>query len=278
MLGSLVVVYPTRHVGGTLTFRHQGQELTFDSAGLLSASSKPSVAYAAFYGDVEHEVGVVQSGYRVTLTYNIYLVDNASDYAPIAEVTLQDHALRASIRALLLDHTYLPKGGMIGFGLRHEYPITPWWKINEGDGEFNDRSLQHLLRVMKGNDAVLVRTCEALGLSVSVRMVFQDTNSIVLLDEIPCMNDVHHDDWVIDAFRRNGLAKLLVDPASGKYDVRVHWATAMEPIHVDSGAMCMPCIVYGNEALLSCSYSKLCLIVEIGEAQSSPRNSPVVTD
>jgi len=31
-----------------------------------------SISYAAFYGDVEHEVTEVKSGYRLTLTYNLY--------------------------------------------------------------------------------------------------------------------------------------------------------------------------------------------------------------
>lgn len=72
MFGSLVVVFPTRHEGGALHLRHKGEEWTFDSAALTSAQEDPSIAYIAFYSDVEHEVSVVNSGYRVTLTYNLY--------------------------------------------------------------------------------------------------------------------------------------------------------------------------------------------------------------
>lgn len=72
MFGSLVVVFPTRHKGGALYLRHKGEEWTFDSAALASAQEDPSIAYIAFYSDVDHEVSVVNSGYRDTLTYNLY--------------------------------------------------------------------------------------------------------------------------------------------------------------------------------------------------------------
>lgn len=34
--------------------------------------STQNIQFAAFYSDVEHEVLEVQSGHRVTLTYNLY--------------------------------------------------------------------------------------------------------------------------------------------------------------------------------------------------------------
>ncbi|KAF8878120.1 hypothetical protein CPB84DRAFT_1751976 [Gymnopilus junonius] len=43
----------------------------------------PSVAFVAFYNDIEHEVSVVTAGYRVTLTYNLYFADQ-----PLPSTTL----------------------------------------------------------------------------------------------------------------------------------------------------------------------------------------------
>ncbi|KAI0291797.1 hypothetical protein B0F90DRAFT_1774587, partial [Multifurca ochricompacta] len=68
MFGSLVIVFPTAHEGGTLQLRHRGQEWTFDSASELSGLPTPSIGYIAFFSDVEHEVAPVISGHRVTLT------------------------------------------------------------------------------------------------------------------------------------------------------------------------------------------------------------------
>jgi len=65
--GSLVVCVPCDHTGGELVVRHDGRQVTFD----WSKDSK-SIQWAAFYSDCEHEVLPVTSGYRVTLTYNLY--------------------------------------------------------------------------------------------------------------------------------------------------------------------------------------------------------------
>jgi len=72
MFGSLVIVLPTNHEGGSLTFRHRGLEYSFDSAKAVALdenTTNPQVAYVAFYSDVEHEVSIVQSGYRVLTTF-----------------------------------------------------------------------------------------------------------------------------------------------------------------------------------------------------------------
>jgi hypothetical protein len=75
MFGCLVIVFPTSHEGGALVIRHRGQEWTFDSSAALSAAGPSSIACAAFFSDVEHEVLLVTSGHRVTLTYNLYFDD-----------------------------------------------------------------------------------------------------------------------------------------------------------------------------------------------------------
>ncbi|KAJ7124525.1 hypothetical protein C8R44DRAFT_831192 [Mycena epipterygia] len=77
MFRSLVVVFPTFHVGGALLLRHDNKEQVFDSSRLLSPFNTSKVAYAAFYGDVEYEVTVVDSGHRVTLTYNLYFAEGS---------------------------------------------------------------------------------------------------------------------------------------------------------------------------------------------------------
>ena len=53
--------------------RHNGREVKFDWSG-----EHNTVQWAAFYSDCEHEVLPVTSGYRVTLTYNLYF--NASKF------------------------------------------------------------------------------------------------------------------------------------------------------------------------------------------------------
>ena len=51
--------------------RHNGREVKFDWSG-----EHDTAQWAAFYSDCEHEVLPVTSGYRVTLTYNLYFNDS----------------------------------------------------------------------------------------------------------------------------------------------------------------------------------------------------------
>ncbi|KAF8635477.1 hypothetical protein AX14_010508 [Amanita brunnescens Koide BX004] len=77
MFGSLVVFFPTTYEGGSLVMRPKGEEWSFDAAKALAGCKEDShVAYVALYSDVEHEVSTVTSGYRVTVTYNLYFDDN----------------------------------------------------------------------------------------------------------------------------------------------------------------------------------------------------------
>ena len=178
MFASLVIVYPTRHEGGALVFRHQGREFTFDSAATVREAASPSVAFAAFFSDLEHEVEVVTTGYRVTVTYNLYLTDGHSHPAPPISVTYEI-ALKTAFISLLADRTCLPRGGLIGFGLRHQYPLSIY-----------QSSLQQLLAFLKGSDAVLYKVCKDLELKVSIQIVSDDgSDGQMLLPSYICLPD-----------------------------------------------------------------------------------------
>jgi len=103
MFGSLVIVFPTPHEGGGLLLRHRGHEWIFDSGKELTdaalAERQPSIAYVAFFSDIEHEVAPVISGYRVTLTFNLYIdasgpvsaKDMGSEQLPSPSATNEPH-------------------------------------------------------------------------------------------------------------------------------------------------------------------------------------------
>lgn len=71
----------TCNIGGSLAVRHLGKKMVFDWATAKAGTKKesigdskePSVQWAAFYSDCEHEVHGVKNGHRVTLTYNLYV-------------------------------------------------------------------------------------------------------------------------------------------------------------------------------------------------------------
>jgi hypothetical protein len=164
MLGSLVIVYPTPHQGGELVLRHKDREWTFDANSMMLSQPSPSVAYVAFYSDTEHEVLKVSSGCRVTLTYNLYLVDpTPGKQVPSIIPNLRDISnLQSTLEHLLKSPEFLPDGGILGFGLAHLYPVTFKSKLRE------------VTKYLKGEDAHVYRACRELQLDPSLRMVYDD--------------------------------------------------------------------------------------------------------
>ena len=165
MLGSLVIIYPTPHEGGELVLRHKDHEWKFDANSLTASQSTPSLAYVAFYSDLEHEVLKVTSGRRVTVTYNLYVVDPAPDLEAPLVVPSSEGApnLQATLQGLLKDPEFLPDGGTLGFGLAHLYPV-----------DF-EMELEEMMTYLKGADADVYRACQELRLKSSLKVIFEDT-------------------------------------------------------------------------------------------------------
>ncbi|TFK65053.1 hypothetical protein BDN72DRAFT_801586, partial [Pluteus cervinus] len=188
MFGSVIVVFPTPHQGGDLVLRcDAGEEWTFDSSQLLSNQTTPKAAIIAFYSDVEHEVSLVESGHRVTLTYNLYYEDvrttsrgktiikpapqvpalhthSTSNPTPILQSIPDEILLRTTLTSLLQDPNCLPDHGFFGFGLRFKYPFE--------NHIFTDQEFQRIfLDQLKGSDAVIKRVCDSLSLPVELRFV-----------------------------------------------------------------------------------------------------------
>ena len=77
------------------------------------------VQWAAFFGDVEHEVQKVTSGQRITLTYVLHRTDgenSSTDALQLRAVNLQNN-----LRLALRNPRFLPNGGTLGFHARHKY-------------------------------------------------------------------------------------------------------------------------------------------------------------
>ena len=253
MLASLVVVLPTRHEGGALVFRHRDQEYKFDSAKAVHDATKLSVAYAAFYSDVEHEVEPVVSGYRVTLTYNLYLTRTASSKAH--ENTPAELVLKAAFEAMLADKKFLPKGGLVGFGLRQELAVSSIWSAGTANFAF------------KGSDAVLQNVCNQLSLETDLRIIYKIPFGQVfmasqVLDKEDDSYDVETADYILEEYED---AVDVLDSHRHEITATVHWATVIQPSHITPDDT--PCIAYGNDPWIEHMYSTLSLIVEIPTAK-----------
>ncbi|KAJ7175089.1 hypothetical protein C8R43DRAFT_1119106 [Mycena crocata] len=110
--------------------RWSGLSVTFDSAtDLTKFGGTPALAYVAFYSDVTHAVEPVRVGYRVTLTYNLFLINqsvNASATTPgLADRIVHgpQRTFEDALLTLLADPAFLPSGGLLAYGLAHQYPM-----------------------------------------------------------------------------------------------------------------------------------------------------------
>ncbi|KAL7621893.1 hypothetical protein AAE478_007393 [Parahypoxylon ruwenzoriense] len=101
---SLVVCLPVAHDGGQL---------------------EPSIQWAAFYSDCEHEVLEVKSGYRITLIYNLYAVRGSGQLTSHCKtLDFAQVPLYAHMRTILDQERFMPQGGYLGFYTSHSYPHT----------------------------------------------------------------------------------------------------------------------------------------------------------
>lgn len=130
MVGTLVVILPSRFTGGELVIEHLDEQVTV-------RGSARQLTFAAFYADCRHEVRPVRSGYRLALTYNIIVEGNTEAVLPKTLV-----ALNASIRRFFEQPTLSRLGGRelsppdrLVYLLDHEY--TPhalaWHRLKNAD-------------------------------------------------------------------------------------------------------------------------------------------------
>ncbi|KAI0715752.1 hypothetical protein C8T65DRAFT_694585 [Cerioporus squamosus] len=279
MFGSLVVVFPTPHSGGALVLRHDGKEWTFDSGEILS-NAPNRVAYVAFFSDVEHEVLPVVSGHRVTVTYNLHWDDSNSrktahpdglDILDPQNANANDVA--REISALLDNPAFMPKGGTLGFRLRHSYPFPRVWTDDDPD------PLDELPGWLKGSDAALYEAAEALGLTPMLQVSTHKREQTILLDR-----SVQLENWELNdsevAQKLQKLGRVVVNDAEYSYSElemqeRVTWVTGSAEYDIveDYGKtsrkpnqFSSQYVAYGNEASLGHLYMMACLTVRVGPA------------
>ena len=261
MFASLVIVFPTPHEGGSLILRHNSQEWTFASP----SPGESEVGYVAFYSDVEHEVLPVTSGYRVTLTYNLYFEDSSKIGIPndrlLTAREILDAPCKASLQELLADSSFLTQGGWLGFGLYHQYP----YDVN------SKTSLESITKFLKGSDATLYRVCKDLELDVKIRVLYTYDHEYysgeVLLSNFLHLDDDYIEDDVLGYLRDKHDGKVIRRARNFGEDgviPKVVWATPKTKFNrVEKNF-----VAYGNDATSDVMYGDICFIVEIGDYAS----------
>ncbi len=271
MIGSLVVVLPTSHEGGSLILRDAGKEWSFDSAQAVKSGSTSSAAFVAFFSDVEHEVTTVTSGYRVTLTYNLYLKDapNTSISVQVSAYDKVESQIKEALAAHLKDPAFLPKGGAFGFGLAHRYPFNP-----------NTTELEDIEEYLKGTDAAIKRACDSLSLTTAIKAVYRDDryDDAVLLNSFAQIGTDEIEGGIAEYLMGFPGTKVIYNAGKkrpsgrghfdGHFDMKsrsipIAWAKPLEKVNGFRSSY----IHYGNSASLTYAYGEVCLVALVDSAK-----------
>ncbi len=128
MLATMVINLPSTHEGGELIVRHGTERTQYSFAG----KSKFYPEFAAFYADCYHAVLPIQSGFRLSLIYNLAIanraeqptlsqqgkvVDQVSAYVQAWSQKENDHPMMT----YLLDHSYSKQNLAIGNLKNHDF-------------------------------------------------------------------------------------------------------------------------------------------------------------
>ncbi|MCW5969150.1 MAG: hypothetical protein KIT57_11600 [Blastocatellales bacterium] len=162
MFGTLVVCLPSQFSNGAFVLRHRGVFQTYDWGDAIRKQAEPArIHWAAFFGDVDHQINRLWSGLRVTLTYLLRYAANVGSEAAAATAPLDSLVLQ-KLRELLGDPRFLPKGGTLAFPCSHMY---------HHDARFQ-RKQRPLSRqtasALKGRDHTVAAAALAEGLEVTL--------------------------------------------------------------------------------------------------------------
>jgi len=272
-VGSLIIIFPTPHEGGTLVLTHENNEWSFDYGAGLVPASEPSIGYVVFFGDVPHGVTPVKSGHCVTLTYELYLgdVEPVSGNGPASGDLIPcagERAFRENFEALLENPEFLPDGGTLGFGMKHVYPIK------------DKDDVKHVYDLLKGSDAVVYRGARALGFEPLLYLLYEWTPPDMVFEkegglierpidftEYAPMGE--HLDLIKIIRRKGGIVtcqdlnvSLEEEGAYGRPE-NIEWVT---PKTVFNGQESSYITLWGLEPVLKWVYGDLCLVVRVGKA------------
>ncbi len=275
MFGSLVVLLPFEHEGGNLLLRHRRREYDFNGPALLKDAPPASVAYIAFFSDVEHEVAQVTSGYRVTVTYNLYF--DSKKGVPTTQVSSDiqpDHPFKTILRTCLDNTATQPVPEFLGFGLAHAYAF----------GSIFSKS------GLKGSDALLIKTLRQLNIPHDYFTLYRAPEGnnrcpfrVLSMKHIDGHSEEEgYGESVFDTITSGKGSFLVWDDEIGKKPPRysawynqynnekqkyksmdVKWVTEPNEEYLDRSTV----LAYGNESTLQYYYHQLCVIAVIPQTE-----------
>jgi hypothetical protein len=284
MFGTLVVCLPSQFRGGKLVLSHRGVVQKYDWGSAIEKQKTPNqLQWAAFFGDVDHQIERIWRGARVTLTY---LLRRGNDGAPTCDVTGGDLAPRVqeAWQALLADKGFLPNGGILGYPCCHLY---------HQDARLQSKQIsidRQSSTMLKGRDHLVAATALQAGLKVRFNpYMFENcADETWQLDRFPTSNEKALLGWQVDSsdlesalpIRASseqegdfGVTWLEPPPSSDEYT----WQSKADrdpelpaAVHLHSCDYC-PWGYFGNESSEVDLYTFAALHIEIPKSRRSLR-------
>jgi hypothetical protein len=211
MFGSLVVCLPSQFSHGHLVLSHRGVIKKYDWGSAIQKQKKPNqLHWAAFFGDVDHQIESVWWGARVTLTY---LLRRGNGGVPTRAVAREDLAprIQEAWQALLADKNFLPKGGILGYPCCHLYHQDERFQSKP---RAIDRQSSTML---KGRDHLVAATALQAGLKARfLPYMFENcADETWQLERFPTSKEKSRLGWQVDA---SDLEHALAIRASSEKD------------------------------------------------------------
>ncbi|MCI0390725.1 MAG: hypothetical protein MOB07_18415 [Acidobacteria bacterium] len=218
MLGTLVVCLPSQFLNGDFVVKHHGIFQTYDWGRAIREQAEPTrIHWAAFFGDVDHQIERVWGGLRVTLTYLVRRTDGTgSEDMPDRDHDALNALVQQKLRALLNDRRFLVRGGTLAFPCSHLY---------HQDARFQRKQRplsRQTVSALKGRDYTVAAAALAEGLEVTLcpYMIETCVDEIWQLDHFPTPRErAALGDQMDPTDLENALAIRAGDEGAGVFDV-----------------------------------------------------------
>lgn len=287
MFGTLVVSLPSQFHGGDLILTHRGVVHKVSWGHAIAQQANPNeLHWAAFFGDVDHEIEQVWGGARITLTY---LLRHGAASAPARDDANKDLAplIQAAWQVLLADKEFLPKGGVVGYPCCHLYhqDARCQRKPTLVDREFSN--------ILKSRDHLVAATAIRAGLRVTFNpyMFENSADQTWQLERFPTAKEKSYLGWQMEESDLEAALPILASSTDEDDDFGVTWlesppssantsrqsAETRDPERPAAALLhsCDYCPwgYFGNESSESDFYTFAALHVEIPKFGKAPRTT-----
>jgi hypothetical protein len=163
-LGTLVVCLPSQFSNGAFVLKHHGVFQTYEwNRAIREQAESTRIHWAAFFGDVDHQIERVWGGLHMTLIYLLRHASNVrSEAAPAQTSAAVNSPIRQKFRELLDDDRFLEGGGTLAFPCSHLY---------HQDARFQRKQKplsRQTVSALKGRDHEIARAAITEGLEVTL--------------------------------------------------------------------------------------------------------------